>query len=46
MMGTELTKEEVERIKEQAREVLRTREPESLVHAMAAIVLSLETPAS
>ena len=45
-MGTELTKEEVEQIKEQAREVLRSREPDSLVYAMAAIVLSLETPAS
>lgn len=45
-MDTELTREEIEAIKEQAREVLRTREPESLAHAMAAIILGLENTAS
>jgi hypothetical protein len=45
-VDTELTDERIEALKEQAREVVRTREPESLQHALASIILRLETPSS
>jgi hypothetical protein len=39
-------RERVEAIKEQAREVVRTREPESLAYMVAAVILGLENTAS
>lgn len=45
-METEMTHEEVERMKEKAREVVRTRDPETFAHAVASLILNLENTAS
>ena len=42
----EMTAQEVEELKEQMREVLKSRDANSLAYTMAAIILNLETPSS
>lgn len=42
----ETEQERIEAIKEQAREVVRTREPESLAYMVASVILGLENTAS
>ena len=42
----DMTPQKAEQVKEQMREVVKSRDPETLLHAVASAILKLEIPSS